>query len=135
MLNMDEGQAYFIVDDAMTMGGTLASLRGHIEANGGEVIGASALVGYGEEGQLALTSKQSQALWNKHGEALDEYLRQEFGFGIDSLTQGESGHFRKAVSLDAIRNRIASARVERSGTRDDGAVQGFSSLDEPDGLS
>lgn len=104
------GQQYLIVDDTMTMGGTLANLRGHIEANGGEVILASALTGFGESGVLALTKAMRDAVWQKHGKALDDYLKVELGYGIDQLTQGEAGHFRKAVSLDAIRDRIAAAR-------------------------
>ncbi|MDF0750270.1 hypothetical protein NLU14_08510 [Marinobacter sp. 71-i] len=105
------GQSYLIVDDTMTMGGTLAGLRGHIKANGGTVVGATTLTGFGEQGQLALTEKMRQDLWNKHGEPLNDYLQEEFGYGIDSLTQGEAGHFRKAVSLDAIRDRIAAAKI------------------------
>ena len=34
------GQDYVIVDDAITMAGTLTNLRGHIEANGGRVVAA-----------------------------------------------------------------------------------------------
>ena len=107
------GRDYLIVDDTMTMGGTLAGLRGHIEANGGNVIGATTLTGFGNEGQLALGDKMRQDLWRKHGAPLDEYLKEEFGYGIDSLTQGEAGHFRKAVSIDAIRDRISAAKVAR----------------------
>lgn len=106
------GQDYLIVDDTLTMGGTLASLRGHIEANGGNVIGAATLTGFGKEGQLALGEKMRQDLWRKHGVPLDEYLKEEFGYGIDSLTQGEAGHFRKAESLERIRERIDAARAE-----------------------
>jgi len=41
---------------------------------------------------------------------MDEYWKQEFGYGIDQLTQGEAGHLKAAQSVDAIRNRIAAAR-------------------------
>lgn len=114
------GTEYLIVDDTMTMGGTLANLRGHIDANGGTVVGATTLTGFGDSGQLALTDKMRKALWAKHGKALDDYLTEEFGYGIDSLTQGEAGHFRKAVSLDAIRDRITAAGVDQgSGSSDE----------------
>lgn len=131
---VEPGQKYLVVDDTMTMGGTLAGLRGHIEANGGTVVAASALTGFGTAGQLALTQKMRQSLWDKHGEALDEYLKSEFGYGIDSLTQGESGHFRKAVSVDAIRDRIAAARVgQGDGSTDEGLSPSFSRSRSPDG--
>ena len=41
---------------------------------------------------------------------MDEYWKQEFGYGIDQLTQGEAGHLKAAQSVDAIRDRIAAAR-------------------------
>lgn len=115
-------QDYLIVDDTLTMGGTLASLRGHIEANGGNVVGATTLTGFGKEGQLALAEKMRQDLWRKHGAPLDEYLKEEFGYGIDSLTQGEAGHFRKAESLERIRERIDAARAEVSSDSTDGVT-------------
>jgi len=43
---------------------------------------------------------------------MDEYWKQEFGYGIDQLTQGEAGHLKNAQSVDAIRDRIAAARVK-----------------------
>ncbi|WP_417518847.1 LPD38 domain-containing protein [Marinobacter sp.] len=114
------GQDYLVVDDTMTMGGTLAGLRGHIEANGGNVVGASTLTGFGQDGQLALTEKMRQDLWRKHGDSLNDYLQEEFGYGIDALTQGEAGHFRKAPSVDRIRERISAARTESGGETADG---------------
>lgn len=36
--------------------------------------------------------------------------KQEFGYGIDQLTQGEAGHLKAAQSVDAIRDRITAAR-------------------------
>ena len=43
---------------------------------------------------------------------MDEYWKQEFGYGIDRLTQGEAGHLKAAQSVDAIRDRITAARVK-----------------------
>jgi adenine/guanine phosphoribosyltransferase-like PRPP-binding protein len=105
---------YLIIDDTMTMGGTLASLKGHIENNGGKVVGATTLTGFGENGVLALSNKMRDQLWEKHGKELDDYLKEQFGYGIDCLTQGEAGHYRKANSIDEIRNRITEARNEKS---------------------
>ncbi|WP_260419330.1 hypothetical protein [Pseudomonas aeruginosa] len=50
------------------------------------------------------------AIEQKHGKAMDEYWRSTFGYGIEQLTQGEAGHLRKALSVDAIRDRITAAR-------------------------
>jgi len=38
-------------------------------------------------------------------------IKEQFD-GIDHLTQGEAGHLRQAPSVDAIRDRIATARHE-----------------------
>ncbi|MBA1446265.1 MAG: hypothetical protein M3H12_17680 [Chromatiales bacterium] len=113
-----EGQSYLIVDDTMTMGGTLANLRGHIEEGGGHVVMASALTGFGPAANIAITEKMKQRLLNKHGLDLDNYLKAEFGYGIESLTQGEAGHLRKAPGLDAIRDRIAEARRQTGVDKD-----------------
>jgi hypothetical protein len=44
------------------MGGTLANLRGHIEANGGHVIGASVLTGHPNGANIALQPATAQRL-------------------------------------------------------------------------
>ena len=117
------GEDYLIVDDTMAMGGTLAGLRGHIEKKRAHVIAATTLTGFGPGADLALSEKMRNALWRKHGDELDDYLKETFGFGIDSLTQGEAGHYKKAVSVDQIRDRIAAARLDQR----DAAIDGLTS--------
>jgi len=109
---IEAGKDYLLVDDTMAMGGTLASLRGHIEAQSGQVVGATTLTGYSLNGlgDLALLPNMYHDLWQKHGAALDDFLNQQFGYGINCLTQGEAGHYRKAATLDAIRDRILAYR-------------------------
>jgi hypothetical protein len=51
-------------------------------------------------------------LWEKHGHELDFWWKEQFGFGLNALTQGEAGHLAKAPNLDTIRDRIAAARLE-----------------------
>lgn len=113
-----EGQEYLIVDDTVTMGGTLANLRGHIEANGGRVTLASVLTGYDTGGTLPVQPDTLRKLQEKHGEALERYWQREYGFSLGQLTEGEAVHLVKAPSIDAIRDRIAEAR-ERAGARPD----------------
>ncbi|MFK5951023.1 MAG: phosphoribosyltransferase [Methylococcales bacterium] len=110
---VEKGRDYIVVDDTMAMGGTMASLRGYIESEGGKVLAVSTLTGlttHAEGSRLAITDKMVNALNNKHP-GLDEYLKDEFGYGVDCLTQGESGHFKKAPNLDAIKERVNDARV------------------------
>lgn len=101
---------YLILDDALTMGGTLANLRGHIEANGGQVLGAGVLTGYSNSANIALQPATAQRLRETFGNDLESYLQDEFGFGIESLTEGEAGQILAARTFDALRDRIAQAR-------------------------
>ena len=109
------GQEYLIVDDTMTIGGTLANLRGYIETNGGKVLLASTLTGLPYGSHIALTNPTLYRLRRKHGR-LEPWWKSEFGFGFDCLTEGEAGHLAAAPDADAIRNRISDAR-RKAGTR------------------
>ncbi len=110
---VEKGGDYLIVDDTLAMGGTLASLRGYIENQGGHV--CLAAVATAHEGALDMKVKPGmlQGIENKHGTAMNDYWQEEFGYGIDQLTQGEAGHLKAATSVDAIRTRIAAARDAR----------------------
>lgn len=105
-----EGQRYIITDDTLATGGTLASLRGFIENNGGTVIQAIALTGHPGAASLNIKDSMLRAIYDKHGEELNEWWKTEIGFGIDKLTQGEAGHIKKAPNVDEIRTRIAENR-------------------------
>ncbi|MEZ8260378.1 hypothetical protein [Vibrio sp. 10N.247.311.47] len=110
--DVQQGGNYVILDDTLSMGGTLASLRGYIENKGGHVILAVALTGH--EGAASLNIKEAmlKAIQKKHGDELDEWWKSEVGFGVDKLTQGEAGHLKKAPSVEEIRNRILADRPE-----------------------
>ena len=110
--NVKEGQPYLIVDDTLTMGGTIASLRGYIENRGGHVVGASVMTAHEGALDLAVKPKLLSAIDEKHGRSMNLYWQETFGYGIDKLTQGEAGHLRSAASVDAIRKRITTARRE-----------------------
>lgn len=110
--NVSAGQKYIVVDDTLTMGGTIASLRGYIENNGGKVMAASVMTAHEGALDLAVKPKMLAGINQKHGPAMDAYWKESFGYGIDRLTQGEAGHLRAAPSVDAIRDRIAAARHE-----------------------
>ncbi|MGH8079598.1 MAG: hypothetical protein ACREP7_03410, partial [Lysobacter sp.] len=104
------GQDYLIVDDAIALAGTLANLRGHIEANGGRVVAASVLTGHPSGATMSLQPATAKRLQETFGDDLDTYLREEFGFDSTHLTEGEAGHVLAARTLDVVRDRIAEAR-------------------------
>ena len=104
------GQKYFLIDDTLTMGGTIASLRGYIENRGGKVLGAAVMTAHPGAVDLAVKPAMLAAIQKKHGIAMNAYWQETFGYGIDQLTQGEAGHLRASASVDALRDRIAAAR-------------------------
>jgi hypothetical protein len=108
---VDPGALYVIVDDICTAGGTLANLKGHIEINGGEVIGMSTLASNspGEPYYISLADQTLARLKYRH-RGLDSFWKEEFGYGLECLTEGEAGHLLKAPTVDAIRKRLAEAR-------------------------
>ncbi|MGO9837827.1 MAG: hypothetical protein ACLP1X_26870, partial [Polyangiaceae bacterium] len=107
---VEVGGTYLLVDDHVGLGATLANLRGHIERHGGSVLMATTLCASRDSEVLALRPPTLQALREKHGEPLDAYWREKFGFGIDLLTEAEAGYLRRTPSLDAIRAGVAKAR-------------------------
>ena len=106
------GEAYLIVDDTLTMGGTLASLRGYIENRGGKVAAAVVMTAGKNSLDIAIKQKMLDNINNKHGPLMNQFWQETFGYGIDKLTQSEAGHLRRAASVDAIRDRITKARRE-----------------------
>lgn len=106
------GQAYFLIDDTLAMGGTLAALRGFVENRQGKVLGAMVMTAH--EGSLHLPVRQEllNKIYQKHGHVINEFWKEQFEYGIDQLTQAEAGHLRAARTFDAIRERIITARNE-----------------------
>ncbi len=134
------GATYLIVDDTVTMGGTLASLRGYIENRGGKVLAAAAMTAH--EGALHMAVKPAMlaGIAEKHGAAMNDFWKETYGYGIDRLTQGEAGHLKAAESVDAIRNRLSEARhagferideARAQGEARTGAQGGLGGDDEP----
>lgn len=114
------GQNYLIVDDTLTMGGTVASLRGYIENRGGTVVAAAVMTAREGALNLPVKGKMLATIEAKHGAAMNQFWQETFGYGLDKLTQGEAGHLRAAATVDAIRTRITAARhagIERLGKR------------------
>jgi hypothetical protein len=106
------GQHYFIVDDFVGQGGTLANLIGFIHSRGGQVQGATVLTGKPYSVKLAPDDTSIQALRSKHGQELEEWWRQYFGFGFDSLTRSEARYLEKTENAQTIRDRLAAAGFE-----------------------
>jgi hypothetical protein len=108
------GQHYLIVDDFVGQGGTLANLIGFIHSRGGRVLGATVLTGRAYSVKLAPDAASIQTLRRKHGQELEEWWRQEFGFGFDCLTRSEARYLEKTPNAQTIRDRLVAAGLEGS---------------------
>ena len=102
--------AYVIVDDFIGQGGTVANLRGHVEAHAGRVIGVTTLTGRPYSAKLAPEPSLIQAVRDKHGNDLEIWWQEEFGYGFDCLTQSEARYLERSPDADTIRSRMAAAR-------------------------
>ncbi|MBC7961425.1 MAG: phosphoribosyltransferase [Steroidobacteraceae bacterium] len=109
------GQDYVLVDDFVGMGGTLANLRGYIEAQGGKVIGAVTLTGKPYSAKLALDEAQLQELRKIHGTELETWWQENYGHSFDCLTQSEARYLARSPDVDTIRDRIAEAKQTGDG--------------------
>lgn len=103
------GQDYLVVDDFVGQGGTLANLRGHIEQNGGNVLMATVLTGKPYSAKLALTSETLAALRAKHGKDLEDWWRQQFGYGFELLTESEARYLLNTKDADKVRAGLSAA--------------------------
>ncbi|WP_334069917.1 phosphoribosyltransferase [Acinetobacter colistiniresistens] len=111
---VEQGANYIIVDDTVAMGGTLAALKGYIESKGGNILRAVTLTGLTvPEFDIVPTEKMLRLVTTKHPE-LPEWWKNEFGFPIEYLTQGELGHLRTPSTLDEIRNRLITSGFQSS---------------------
>jgi hypothetical protein len=103
---------YVLVDDHVGLGGTLANLKGHIESAGGHVVAMTTLTESREARRIALQSDVLDMLRTHHGEGLENLWKEQFGHGLDCLTNVEGGILCREQTLESIRNRLAQAAIE-----------------------
>lgn len=109
------GGTYVLVDDHVGLGGTLANLRGYVEARGGSVIGITTLTESRDARQISLRPGTRDMLWERHGNELDRLWHAQFGYGIDSLTEVEALQLCRQQSVASIENFLAKAAIEARG--------------------
>ena len=107
--DVQSGANYFLVDDFVGQGGTLANLRGYIEQNGGNVIGATALTGRPYSAKLTIADQQLAELRSKHGTTLENWWKERFGHDFNCLTQSEARYLTRTPDADKIRDCIVAA--------------------------
>ncbi len=107
-----QGAAYVLVDDHVGLGGTLANLRGYVEARGGFVIAITTLTESRDAKRISLRPETRDMLRDRHGEELDQLWRAQFGHGIDCLTKVEAVQLCRQQSVVGIESCLAKAAIE-----------------------
>lgn len=102
---------YLLVDDHISQGGTLADMRSYIESHGGRVIGATTLTGAEDATKLAASTGTLDKLSEKFP-GIDEWMKEEFGNGINSLTEKEAEYALRHNSLNSLRGELTSRSQE-----------------------
>ena len=101
---------YLLLDDFIGQGGTLANLKGFIESKGGRVVGATTLTGQPYSARLAPDRVLIETLRAKHGQVLEGWWQEQFGYGFDCLTHSEARYLERVANVDTIRARVLKAR-------------------------
>lgn len=102
------GAEYVLVDDVTNLGGTLAELANYIQLHSGIVKGVVVLVNAGRDPQLVPKAKFVQLI----KERFDDEFTEVFGIEPGALTANEAQYLVGFRSVDAIRNRLATAKQE-----------------------
>ena len=102
----DPARDYVLVDDFIGQGATLANLRGHVLAAGGRVPGITSLTGKAVSVTLALRPATLAELRQTHGNDLENWWRQVFGFGFEYLTESEARYLIPRSDADRVREEI-----------------------------
>ena len=106
------GGKFLLVDDFVGQGGTLANLRGFILQHGGHVVGAVTLTGRGDSAKLSLTTETLEALRHKHGQKIEIWWAETFGYDFSCLTESEGRYLLRVEDADTIRARVSEARPQ-----------------------
>lgn len=103
---VEHGRDYVLVDDFIGQGATLANLRGHVLAGGGRILGITSLTGKPVSAILALWPATLAELRQTHGNDLENWWRQVFGFGFEHLTESEARYLIPRSDADRVREEI-----------------------------
>lgn len=127
---VEAGAAYVMVDDALTQGGTFASMASHIIDNGGRVAGAVALTGKQYSAKLSPSPELLSQVRDRY-QSVEAQFRAATGYGFDALTESEARYLAKHDNAQLVRDRITEAgdaARQRATQGNDRGSQGLTDL-------
>lgn len=104
-----KGGKYVLVDDVITLGGTLAGLANYIQSNGGRVVGVVTMVNATRMKAVSAPDEMIKQVEEKYGDV----VRQELGIEPAALTSVEARYVLTFGDVDALRGRAAQAARQR----------------------
>lgn len=122
--DVESGLDYYLIDDHLGLGGTLASLKGFLESEGGRVIGATVLTSSRNNTILSLNGKTLGALRTKYGPELEKWWQDRFGHGFQQLTEPEAQWLIRGTDADGVRKKLAADEGKGEGAKNSGASGG-----------
>lgn len=109
------GYNYIIVDDVVTQGGTVSSLRHFILNSGAKVAAISALAFAKDSTTIALQPNTYKCILEKFGrDELEEFLqKRNIAKGIQEVTNSEARYLLKFKDINAIRAKADEVGIQR----------------------
>ena len=110
---VQSGREYIIVDDHLTMGGTVSELRSFIENGGGNVVEITSLTASQGSTTISISQETIGKLNDKfgHDKLLEQLKSVNITGELEALTESE-GRYLLKLSPISLGNRIAEARQE-----------------------
>lgn len=106
---VDNGQSHILVDDVITLGGTMGEASNYIQSLGGDVGGIISLINKSKGDRINPSEGLVKDIRNRFGNAPEE----EFGIVPEALTRPEAEYLARFGSANNLRNRAASARAKK----------------------
>ena len=104
---------YLMVDESVSLGSTLANLKGHLETHGGQVAAATTFTARLFAGKLRPEAGALASLQRRFGHEL-ALIPEKLGFALEDLTHKEACFLQGLSSLEPLRNPLAAThRVVR----------------------
>ncbi|MER2492325.1 LPD38 domain-containing protein [Catenovulum sediminis] len=121
--NVIRNGRYIIMDDTLTQGGTLASLKGFIESSGAKVLAATALTGKQYSAKISVSDETLSRLRAQYeGTGLEKWWQDTIGYGFNKLTESEARYLINAKDADKVRERVSASRHGELSSDNEGRV-------------
>ncbi|MCM2399436.1 phosphoribosyltransferase [Rhizobium sp. S95] len=115
---IDKTTPYVIVDDVITLGGTMADLRSFILGKGGRVIGMSTIASKdGNDVQIRLGSDTQTELEKFYGSDLAKFCNELLGFDHRGFTDPEAARVLGCSGYVDLRKKIVRGRDQGDSSR------------------